>query len=178
MRASPSARPTRGAQPVIWRNRRSSALIVADVDGAALGRKLLHLDAPAAIRLDHEARQLGQGKRRRAADIAGAPRHLGARGGEQKRLGHVIDISEVAALLPAPNLDRRALEEPAHPDAQKSLAGVLDAHARPIDVGEAQGQRAQAVEAVIEQMIGLARHLRHGVGIGRAERMIFADRQT
>ena len=123
---------------------------ISNVDALALGRKLPDVVLPAAIRFDHRFCQGRQADRVAAADIERQALGLGRQRGGEECVGRVIDIQKVAALLAAPNLERLAFDDPAQPDTEEGLAGVLDAHSWPVDVGQPQGARLDAVDVAIQ----------------------------
>jgi len=83
----------------------------------------------------------------------------------------------VAALLAAPNLERLAFDDPAQPNTEKGLAGILDAHPRSVDVSQPQGAGLDPIDVPKQQMIGLTSHLIDAVHVHWPQRMAFIDRQ-
>src|SRR5690242_7229540 len=119
---------------------------VAHVDALALRRKLPNLEITAAIRFDHRSRQVGQADRVAAAHIERQPLGHGREPGVKESIHSVIDIEEIAPLLAAPHYEALALDDPPQPNAEKGLAGILDAHSGPEDVGQPQRACPDAVD--------------------------------
>ena len=112
-----------------------------------------------------------------AADIERQPLGLRRERGIEECVGRVIDIQKVAALLAAPYLERLAFDDPAQPNTEEGLARILDAHPGPVDIGQPQGARLDAVDVAIQQVVGLARHLVDPVDVDRPQRVTLVDRE-
>ena len=106
------------------------------------------------------------------------PWHRGRRGGQQERLGHVVDIGQVAQLLAAPDLERPAFQHGADPDAEEGLPRVADAQARAVAIGQTQADHRAVGGAVLDHPVLLAGEFRHAVGVGRVDRVRFVHRQV
>src|SRR5215813_1758707 len=152
--------------------------IVADIDRFALRRKILNDEAAAAVRGHKCLRQRSERQCTVTPDVVNASLGLWRRRRQQESVGGVLDVSEIPLLLAAPELERLALQDGAEPGADEGLAGIADAHARTVGVGEPERGRAQAMDPVVKQMEGLAGELVDAVHVDGPERMALVDRQV
>src|SRR3989338_3576574 len=131
-----------GLPPERLADLRVIGIVAADVNRLLSRRKRDAHPAPTPMEADEELRQLPQAHRRIAADIV----HLAvgdlARGGQEHGLDDVVDIAEVALLGAVPiDRERLAVKQPSDPPSEERLTGVLDPHARPIDVRQPEDAR-------------------------------------
>ncbi len=97
--------------------------------------------------------------------------------GQQERVHRIVHVGEIAKLLPLPHLEQFALQQQPDPDAQKGLACVFHAHARPIRVGQTKRARRNPENIVVQDVIPLARHFVDAVHIHRAQQVILVHRE-
>src|SRR5262245_47299477 len=111
--------------------------IVADVDKLSFEWEVLTLDGTFVGRR-HQRREIRQVDHVGATDIDRLANGRRRRRRSDECLRRIVDIEEVAALLPTPDLDWASLEQVAHPNPHENLPRILDSHVRAVGVGQAQ----------------------------------------
>src|SRR5258708_4854584 len=151
--------------------------VVADVDALAFGWEVVHIEIAASIDRYEKIGKLFQRQYLVAADIEDAPFGLWCRRCQKKRFDSIIDIREIASLFAAPHFEGLFFQKPAEPNADKGLPSILDAHARPIGIGETEDRSSNPVNIMIEDMVVLARNLVDTIHINGTHRMLFVRRE-
>ena len=101
-----------------------------------------------------------------------------ARGSTQERFDDITHEIEIALLFSAAkDLNRVSFDQSANPNAEKSLAGIFDAHSRSIGIGQTQRAGANPVNVVIKQVVPLAREFVDPVYVNRIDRVLLVYRQ-
>src|SRR5436190_3797122 len=140
-----------------------------DVDLLPLRRPWRGMDLPAlACQLLHQLGDFTQARRDLAADVQRVSVGLRRQGGAQERVDRVGDVGEVPQLAAvAEHLEVLALERMADERRDEPLAAVLEQQVRAVGVRQAQRGRRDAVDVVVEQVVGLARDQVDAVDVDR-----------
>src|SRR5260370_22816827 len=122
---------------------------IADIDALALGRELTNVIFSAAICRDDVFGESRQSDRLVASHIERQAFSFLCDRGIKKRLRGIVDIKQVATLVSAPNLERLAPDNSAHPNPEKGLTRILDAHPWSVDIRQPQRAALDRVNVVI-----------------------------
>src|SRR5688572_7396877 len=140
----------------------------SDVDAPLLIGPLNMFERPAARDVDQQGGEVAMSDGLTPADVEdlAVARVAGARA--QKRIRRVIHVHEIADLRAvAENLNLAPFDGLADEPADEPLAAVPDELARPVDVGQPQRARADAVHTVVDEMVILAGRLVDPVDVRR-----------
>ena len=100
-------------------------------------------------------------------------------GDGQQGFYDIVDVVEIAHLAAiAKDGQLTSLHYEADPQAQKRLAGIADAHARPVRIGQSQGRGPYAIDVVIDDVVPLTGHFVYAVYVGWVQEMALVDRQV
>ena len=78
-------------------------------------------------------------------------------------------------MLTAPDFERLVFEQAPNPDADESLAGILNAHARTDGIGQSQHRRAQTMHPMVEQVVVFASEFVDAIDVDRVEWVLFIN---
>jgi hypothetical protein len=150
------------------------AVVVADVYAFAVwGEGAEGIGAGALVGSDEEVGEVLEADDGIAAEIEDVAVGFVVDGGEAEGVDGIVYVGKVAELLAAPNVEGMSLDEEAYPDTEEGLAGIADAHAGAVGVGEAEGGGANIVDVVVEDVVPFAGHFVDAVDINGAEEVVF-----
>src|SRR2546425_1313246 len=153
-------------------------VVIADINRFAVAWKGTHSIVTAAVYLDEELGEVLQADDTLTAQVENLAVYILAGRRQEECLHGVINVCEIAQLRSTPNLKRFTFQNEPYPEAQKGLAGILNAHARSIRVGQTKDTRPNSVHIVVKDVVLLAGHLIDAIYIYRATPMLFIHGQV
>src|SRR3990172_2110899 len=153
---------------------------IADIDAAALfgeGNQSIARLLPRDLVEDLD--ELPERRGRRRPEVENFTLQLVVRPRGQERFHHVIDVVEVAFLLPvAVEEDLLSQHHLSDEPSGESLAVVLQKLARSVGVGEAEGRRPKPVYLPVDSVVHLPARFVDSVDVGGVNRMVLVRRKA